>query len=239
MYCSIHASCSNAQGESRSSKNVEEVQTLGQVPEAPSNPVDFVHPSNTSVRLDLFMWNKQTCPVDYFIVSYRKENVSGILKKLSSCTMNTKTLLRFCPPSFQDLHWTLVSNDLGLRSRRFTIRQLEPETAYELKIKANSPAGSTDFSYRFETVSSSEASAGTQLVIRLQIFFFTSIQLFFLFFQGIGSTQFKNGAYPDPTDLSTQLQLMVPVILGLMLVLIAVAGFAVCIKRSKCLFYTY
>ena len=81
MYCSIHASCSNAQGESRSSKNVEEVQTLGQVPEAPSNPVDFVHPSNTSVRLDLFMWNKQTCPVDYFIVSYRKENVSGILKK--------------------------------------------------------------------------------------------------------------------------------------------------------------
>ena len=170
MYCSIHASCSNAQGESRSSKNVEEVQTLGQVPEAPSNPVDFVHPSNTSVRLDLFMWNKQTCPVDYFIVSYRKENVSGILKKASSCTMNTETLLRFCP-SFQDLHWTLVSNDLGLRSRRFTIRQLEPETAYELKIKANSPAGSTDFSYRFETVSSSEASAGTQLVIRLLIFF--------------------------------------------------------------------
>ena len=64
-----------------------------------------------------------------------------------------------------------MSNDLGLRSRRFTIRQLEPETAYELKIKANSPAGSTDFSYRFETVSSSEASAGTQLVIRLLIFF--------------------------------------------------------------------
>ena len=37
----------------------------------------------------------------------------------------------------KDLHWTLVSNDLGLRSRRFTIRQLEPLTAYELKIKAN------------------------------------------------------------------------------------------------------
>ena len=77
----------------------------------------------------------------------------------------------------------------------------------------SSPAGSTDFSYRFETVSSSEASAGTQL--------------------GIGSTQFKNGAFPDPADLSTQLQLMVPVILGLLLVLVAVAGFAVCIKRSK------
>ena len=76
IFFSVHASCTNGLGQSRSSKNVEEVQTLGQVPEAPSNPVDFVHPSNTSVRLDLFMWNKQTCPVDYFIVSYRKEMVS-------------------------------------------------------------------------------------------------------------------------------------------------------------------
>ena len=74
-FYSVHASCTNALGQSRSSKNVEELQTLGQVPEAPSNPIDFVHPSNTSVRLDLFMWNKQTCPVEYFIVSYRREKV--------------------------------------------------------------------------------------------------------------------------------------------------------------------
>ena len=74
-FYSVHASCTNALGQSRSSKNVEELQTLGQVPEAPSNPMDFVHPSNTSVRLDLFMWNKQTCPVEYFIVSYRREKV--------------------------------------------------------------------------------------------------------------------------------------------------------------------
>ena len=64
----------------------------------------------------------------------------------------------------------MVSNDLGLRSRRFTIRQLEPETSYELKIKANNPAGSTDFSHSFETVSSFEAGSrqgrtGTQLGI--------------------------------------------------------------------------
>ena len=75
IFYSVHASCTNALGQSRSSKNVEELQTLGQVPEAPSNPMDFVHPSNTSVRLDLFMWNKQTCPVEYFIVSYRREKV--------------------------------------------------------------------------------------------------------------------------------------------------------------------
>ena len=82
IFYSVHASCTNALGQSRSSKNVEELQTLGQVPEAPSNPMDFVHPSNTSVRLDLFMWNKQTCPVEYFIVSYRREKVCTYICEL-------------------------------------------------------------------------------------------------------------------------------------------------------------
>ena len=50
---------------------------------------------------------------------------------------------------------------------------------------------------------------------------------------GIGSTHLKNnGRFPE-TEFGAQLQMMVPVILGLLLVLIAVAGFAVCIKRSK------
>ena len=107
---------------------------------------------------------------------------------------------------FQDIHWTLVSNDLGLRSRRFTIRQLDPETAYELKIKANNPAGSTDFAYNFHTVSSEAANskAGTQL--------------------GIEST---NG-----NSINGSLGFIVPLILGLLVVLVIVAGFAVCIKRK-------
>ena len=84
---------------------------------------------------------------------------------------------------------------------------------YFFSFSPYSPAGSTDFAYSFETVSSDEASAGTQL--------------------GIGSTHLKNnGRFPE-TELGAQLQMMVPVILGLLLVLIAVAGFAVCIKRSK------
>ena len=41
----------------------------------------------------------------------------------------------------QDLHWTLVSNNLKTTSRRFTIKQLEPETSYELRIRANNEAG--------------------------------------------------------------------------------------------------
>ena len=184
LCCSIYGTCTNAQGQSPRSQPLEAVKTKGHVPLAPSSPSEFVHPSNTSVRLDLFSWTSRTCPIDYFIVSYRK---------------------------VQDIHWTLVSNDLGLRSRRFTIRQLDPETAYELKIKANNPAGSTDFAYNFHTVSSKAAGnskAGTQL--------------------GIESTQHGNGV----NGFNTQLGFMIPLILGLLLVLVLVAGFAVCLKRK-------
>ena len=186
LLCSIYGTCTNAQGLSPPSQPLEAVKTLGHVPLAPSTPSEFVHPSNTSVRLDLFSWTSSTCPIDYFIVSYRK---------------------------VQDIHWTLVSNDLGLRSRRFTIRQLDPETAYELKIKANNPAGSTDFAYNFHTVSSKAAGnskAGTQL--------------------GIESTQ--HGNHFEANGFNTQLGFMIPLILGLLLVLVLVAGFAVCLKRK-------
>ena len=115
------------------------------------------------------------------------------------------------------MHWTLVSNDLGLRSRRFTIRQLEPETSYELKIKANNPAGSTDFAHSFSTMSSMEAgsraASGTQL--------------------GIGSNFGSNrGSSGDAADFG-QLHFIVPLILALLVVLGAIAGLAVCVKRSK------
>ena len=113
----------------------------------------------------------------------------------------------------------MVSNDLGLRSRRFTIRQLEPKTSYELKIKANNPAGSTDVSHSFETVSSIEAGSrhgrtGTQL--------------------GIGANFNSDGSQASAADADfDQLHFIVPLILALLLVLVAIAGFAVCIKRSK------
>ena len=87
LSCSVYATCVNSQGPSKPSAILEDVQTRGQVPIAPSNPTDFVHPSNTSVRLDLFMWNKESCPVDYFIVSYRKEKVASSLLISLSCEM--------------------------------------------------------------------------------------------------------------------------------------------------------
>ena len=51
----------------------------------------------------------------------------------------------------QDNHWTLVSNNLELRSRRFSIRHLRPETEYELRVRANNAAGSSERVFPFET----------------------------------------------------------------------------------------
>lgn len=62
--------------------------TLGQKPRVPQ-PQAFLHPANTSVRLNLFDWDAETCPVSYFVVEYRP---------------------RASP------RWTLVSNNLQVRT---------------------------------------------------------------------------------------------------------------------------
>ena len=39
---------------------------------------NVVHPSNSSVRFDLYRWSDQQCPVDYFVISYKKAIVRKI-----------------------------------------------------------------------------------------------------------------------------------------------------------------
>jgi hypothetical protein len=75
--------CFNGQGPSRVSDVLRDVRTLGQKPVVPRRPTDFVHPSNVSVRLDLFMWNDENCPVDYFVVSYKRTQVRCLFVYLS------------------------------------------------------------------------------------------------------------------------------------------------------------
>ncbi len=114
--------CSNILGSGAVSPQ-QSLRTLGEKPSAPAHP-GFLQPSNDSVRLDLFKWSDAACPVSYFVVEYRRR---------------------------QDYQWLLVSNDLQLTSRRFSIRQLRPDTEYELRVRANSDAGSTQRTYTFET----------------------------------------------------------------------------------------
>ena len=68
--------CYNSLGPGQASDLLRDVRTLGQKPVVPSRPTDFVHPTNVSVRLDLFLWNDDNCPIEYFVVSYKRTQVS-------------------------------------------------------------------------------------------------------------------------------------------------------------------
>ena len=69
----VYARCANRLGTGAISRQFSQ-RTLGEKPEIPPESA-FVHPSNDSVRLDLFAWNAETCPVTYFVVDYRKRRV--------------------------------------------------------------------------------------------------------------------------------------------------------------------
>ena len=76
----VYASCANGLGVGANSQQISR-RTLGEKPTIPAEGT-FVHPSNDSVRLDLFAWNTETCPVSYFVVDYRKTLVrSESIKK--------------------------------------------------------------------------------------------------------------------------------------------------------------
>eukprot|EP00095_Tigriopus_kingsejongensis_P001843 maker-scaffold10_size831480-snap-gene-7.23 protein:Tk01843 transcript:maker-scaffold10_size831480-snap-gene-7.23-mRNA-1 annotation:"GI19521" len=65
----IYGRCVNRLGQGSMSKQVSR-RTSGDKPHVPDEP-DFVHPSNHSVRLDLYRWDSPECPVSYFVVEYK------------------------------------------------------------------------------------------------------------------------------------------------------------------------
>ena len=73
----VYARCANGLGMGAISQQISQ-RTLGEKPKVPAE-ASFVHPSNDSVRLDLFAWNAETCPVSYFVVDYRKRLVRSDL----------------------------------------------------------------------------------------------------------------------------------------------------------------
>ena len=116
--------------------------------------------------------------------------------------------------------WTLVSNNLGLTSRRFTIRQLQPETLYEFKIRANNPAGSTENQFKILTRSSQ-----------------------FIDEYNLDENNGKHSSSAASGDMGSnaardqlvlhQIQFIVPMVIGILLVVVLTTGVAVCMKRSK------
>lgn len=80
----LFAKCSNIIGVSPESLRIEGHKTLGEKPQNPmivsslidgKQPGEVVHPSNSSVRFDLYRWSDSHCPVDYFVISYKKTMV--------------------------------------------------------------------------------------------------------------------------------------------------------------------
>ena len=51
----------------------------------------------------------------------------------------------------QSNQWKIVSNNIGLTSRRFTINHLVPDTFYSFKIRANNPSGSIETQFEVFT----------------------------------------------------------------------------------------
>ena len=107
-----------------------------------------------------------------------------------------------------------MSNNLGLTSRRFTINHLVPDTYYSFKIRANNPSGSVETQFEIFTASN--------LTLKSQSPEETGLER-------LGSTG-NNGA--DQLVLQ-QIQMIVPVAIGILIVVILVAGIAVCFKRSE------
>ena len=78
----IYARCSNVAGLGSTSEQIS-AKTQGSKPKVPS--ASFLNPRNTSVRLDLAQWNEDTCPVSYFVVEYKKRDVSIYSTKPCLC----------------------------------------------------------------------------------------------------------------------------------------------------------
>ncbi len=89
--------CSNVLGPGSISSQLSH-QTLGMAPKVP-NESRFVHPSNDSVRLDLFLWNNDTCPITYFVVEYKGLRVRITATTLQACAVQ-RTVTHNCAMRF-------------------------------------------------------------------------------------------------------------------------------------------
>lgn len=85
---------------------------------------NFLKVNITSVMLELTQWQDGGCPILYFTVEYKRYGYS---------------------------EWLIVSSSI-VSQARFPIGDLEPSTAYNIRVQAHNNAGSTIAEYTFETM---------------------------------------------------------------------------------------
>ncbi|XP_030383245.1 Down syndrome cell adhesion molecule-like protein Dscam2 [Scaptodrosophila lebanonensis] len=99
-------------------------KTKGNIPVAPYNN-SFIRPNVTSALLELSSWQDGGCPITHFSIEF----------KLYGSTDD----------------WIIVSNRIELNTR-YNIGDLEPHTAYNLRITAHNNAGSASKQFFLETL---------------------------------------------------------------------------------------
>lgn len=109
-----------------SASKIEVAKTKGKKPISPE-VYHFIRTNITSVSLDLSAWQDGGCIIQSFTVEFRK---------LESSNGND---------------WIVVSSNVPAKSR-YSIPDLEPATAYNLRITAHNNAGSTIAAYIFKTL---------------------------------------------------------------------------------------
>lgn len=105
---------------------IENARTKGKKPISPE-VYHFIRTNITSVSLDLSSWQDGGCPIQSFTVEFRR---------LESSNGND---------------WIVVSSNVPAKSR-YSIPDLEPATAYNLRITAHNNAGLTIAAYIFKTL---------------------------------------------------------------------------------------
>lgn len=105
---------------------IESTRTKGKKPISPEG-YHFIRTNITSVSLDLSSWQDGGCPIQSFTVEFRRRDSS----------------------SSND--WIVVSSNVPAKSR-YLIPDLEPATAYNLRITAHNNAGSTIAAYTYKTL---------------------------------------------------------------------------------------
>ncbi|KAL5282509.1 hypothetical protein ACFFRR_005558 [Megaselia abdita] len=121
----IYLTAQNDIGTSPSSI-ILNVRTQGSSPGIPK-PTQLLYQNSTFVSINLIEWPDNGCPIQYFIVEYRKVI------------------------SNSENGWTLVSNSLKSQ-KKIIINNLIPSTMYQIKIEAHNVAGSSKSEFAFLTL---------------------------------------------------------------------------------------
>ncbi|XP_039950916.1 Down syndrome cell adhesion molecule-like protein Dscam2 isoform X9 [Bactrocera tryoni] len=153
---------------------IETAKTKGNKPIAPHKQ-SLIRSNITSALLELSSWQDGGCPVQYFSIEFRRYGISS--------------------------DWIIVSSRIETHTR-YTIGDLEPGTAYNLRVAAHNNAGSTIKEYYFET----------------------------LHFNGL-SAELDHGDLPEVRTLFRDVHLIAVIITSVFGTILAIIGACICFKN--------